>query len=78
MILGTVEFDRIEFDRLYFEQISVGWPDSKSVFIRSEDGAITLHPDFESHIFNTENWTLGPSFAVKYPQIAPLVNIRAS
>ena len=41
-----------------------------------DDAAVHLAPEFEAHVRDLSNWTLGPSFADAFPQWKDCVRIK--
>jgi hypothetical protein len=41
-----------------------------------DDDQWVINPDFEAHIRDLKNWSLGPAFATAFPQLADAVRIK--
>lgn len=62
----------------FTQGLSVNWPyeDVDCLIQTEEGGEPVINPVFERHIRRMENWTVGPSFAEAYPELADCVTIR--
>jgi hypothetical protein len=60
--------------------LSINWPyDPYDCFLSTADiEDPPMNPVFERHIRRLENWSLGPEFAVAFPELATAVRIRGS
>ncbi|OAL39657.1 hypothetical protein AYO20_01054 [Fonsecaea nubica] len=64
-----------QFDRDFTESVTVQWPRLEPVFITDEQGnAVRLTDEFESHIFDYDNWAMRDRWFDAYPQYGHAVN----
>lgn len=67
----NAQFDEFSFSLPYVQSVSPNWPHGETdiVTTRPESGEMVVHPRFERHIRNIDNWTLGPIFARAFPNL---------
>jgi hypothetical protein len=71
----TKSFDNSMFDdrfcRLCAPTVSVNWKQpSVGLFVRDKSTGLTLNPEFESHLKNLDNWTVGASLLEAFPVLS--------
>ena len=66
---------KYEFRRDTGRLITVDWPSEKDLFIKDQVQRLKLHPDFEGHVMNLDNWKLQAPWAERYPELIPFVNV---
>ena len=55
----------------YTITLSLNWPyEAQDTLIAGEEGEMAMNPVFERHLRDLDNWSLGPSFAAKFPMLA--------
>lgn len=65
----TERYEEPSFSLPYVQSISVNWPygDVDTITRRLGSGEVVVHPNFEQHLRNIDNWSLGPAFAQIFP-----------
>ncbi|KAL9101824.1 MAG: hypothetical protein Q9163_002949 [Psora crenata] len=74
-------YPSIPFDNFfipYTTTVSVNWPyDSRDIlFAASGTDELSMDPNFETHLRDLGNWSLGPAFAQSHPILADTTTIR--
>lgn len=64
-----------EFQNAYILCINANWNRPGLEAFKYEGNDIFLTEDFENHIKTLSNWSLDERFALRYPELAPLVRI---
>lgn len=73
-IIQQMDWTRFEEYRMVTaKSLSVGWPQSDSrSFLDSDDGKhFTLKPEFEEHLRDDKNWSIGIQTATNFPFMRP-------
>ena len=60
-----------EYQELFTASLSVNWPYDPFDALVFRPDEVTMAPLFEEHIYRLENWSLGPWFAQRYPELKP-------
>lgn len=62
----------------YTRELSVNWPyeDTDCLLPAGDSDELVINPVFERHMRNLSNWSLGPSFLVKYPDLMGTAPIK--
>ncbi|CAH0045965.1 unnamed protein product [Clonostachys solani] len=73
-IITEMDWGRFEeFRRLGGNRITVRWPypDSTAIIESPDKKTMLLHPSFEAHIRNSDNWRVGPEVGDAFPFMKP-------
>ena len=59
--------------------LSLNWPYSSMETLWMSEGSdqMSIHPKFERHLRDLDNWSLGPAFAMAFPALVSTVRIKA-
>lgn len=70
-----------EFGAFHSTSVSVNWPYSSDCVLieagddttKEGDKVLNLNPAFEEHVRDLRNWTAGPRFTQRYPELAAAI-----
>ncbi|MCJ1374468.1 hypothetical protein MMC20_005700 [Loxospora ochrophaea] len=59
--------------------LSLHWPSEApdSLLFKSEIGELQIKPEFDAHLRDLSNWTLGPAFESSLPMMAGIAKVRS-
>ncbi|KAI9817094.1 MAG: hypothetical protein M1827_001206 [Pycnora praestabilis] len=63
-------YDTLEFQALFTAHITVNWPYRPMDALVFQNDEVLMNPVFERHINRLDNWSMGPGFAQRYPELA--------
>jgi hypothetical protein len=70
----TFEYKKYQFSQFvapFCNSLNVNWKqDPKDTYDVNPDGSMTLSDAFVAHLRKLENWSLGPTFASVFPELA--------
>ncbi|KAI0112111.1 hypothetical protein GGR51DRAFT_557291 [Nemania sp. FL0031] len=63
----------------YTQTLSVNWPHGDDAVLRKtpNDTDVSINPDFQKHLINIDNWTLGDAFDRTYPALRGTYNLKS-
>jgi hypothetical protein len=64
-----------EFQEIFTSNISINWPHPPGEALVLQNSEVRMNPIFERHVIRLESWSLGPSFAQRYPELKDATRI---
>jgi hypothetical protein len=65
-----------EFRHLFMVSLSVNWPYRPMDALVYQGDEVVMNPVFERHVNRLENWSLGPEFANRYPELQDVARLE--
>ena len=74
-------FQQYQFENWFIPfttTLSLNWPHDPRATLWVNEGReeLSIHPEFERHLRDLGNWSLGPAFAAAFPTLASTVRIK--